>query len=312
MSLIHFIVYNIIKKGKKEFDKNNPPDYVLRREQEIQSRAPKNVKVEQIANDGVNGEYLSKGNNPEAKVLMYIHGGGFVGGSPAARRAFTGYTAKKLGYNVYSVDYRLAPEYAFPFGAKDCLKAYKMLVEKYGAKNICLIGESAGGNLVLSVALQAKAQGIDLPACIVVFSPTLQYTRIFPSYKNNAKTDCMLDITFLEEVKSTYLINTDNERNPFAAPLFGDFTDFPPTFIGVSDSEYLYDDSVELNKRLQKFGVKSELMIYHKKMHAFQVIPVLPEAKRALKNAKSFIDKYLMSTEQLHLFPVAQKQPPKT
>ena len=99
--MIHFIVYNIIKKGKKEFYKNNPPDYVLRREQEIQSRAPKNVKVEQIANDGVNGEYLSKGNNPEDKVLMYIHGGGFVGGSPAARRAFTGYTAKKLGYNVY-------------------------------------------------------------------------------------------------------------------------------------------------------------------------------------------------------------------
>ena len=198
MSLIHFIVYNIIKKGKKEFYKNNPPDYVLRREQEIQSRAPKNVKVEQIANDGVNGEYLSKGNNPEDKVLMYIHGGGFVGGSPAARRAFTGYTAKKLGYNVYSIDYRLAPEYAFPFGAEDCLKAYKMLVEKYGARNICLIGESAGGNLVLSVALQAKAQGIELPACIVVFSPTLQYTRIFPSYKNNAKTDCMLDITFLE------------------------------------------------------------------------------------------------------------------
>lgn len=134
MSLIHFIVYNIIKKGKKEFDKSNPPDYVLRHEQEIQSRAPKNVKVEQIANDGVNGEYVSKGNNPEDKVLMYIHGGGFVGGSPAARRAFTGYTAKKLGYNVYSIDYRLAPEYAFPFGAEDCLKAYKMLVEKYGKK----------------------------------------------------------------------------------------------------------------------------------------------------------------------------------
>lgn len=293
MSLIHFIVYNIIKKGKKEFDKNNSPDYVLRREQEIQSRAPKNVKVEQIANDGVNGEYLSKGNNPEDKVLMYIHGGGFVGGSPAARRAFTGYTAKKLGYNVYSIDYRLAPEYAFPFGAEDCLKAYKMLVEKYGARNICLIGESAGGNLVLSVALQAKAQGIELPACIVVFSPTLQYTRIFPSYKNNAKTDCMLDITFLEEVKTTYLKTLENETNPYAAPLYGDFTGFPPIYIAVSDSEYLYDDSLEFYKKLQTLNVTSQFDVYHKKMHAFQVIPVLPEAKRTLKTAKSFIDKYL-------------------
>lgn len=293
MSLIHFIIYNIIKKGKKEFDKNNPPDYVLRREQEIQSRAPKNVKVEQIANDGVNGEYLSKGNNPECKVLMYIHGGGFVGGSPATRRTFTGYTAKRLGYNVYSIDYRLAPEYAFPFGAEDCLKAYKMLVEKYGAKNICLIGESAGGNLVLSVALQAKAQGIELPACIVVFSSTLQYTRIFPSYKHNAKTDCMLDIMFLEEVKTTYLKTSENETNPYAAPLCGDYTGFPPIYIAVSDSEYLYDDSLEFYKKLQTLNITSQFDVYHKKMHAFQVIPVLPEAKRALKNAKSFIDKYL-------------------
>lgn len=293
MSLIHFIVYNIIKKGKKEFDKNNPPDYVLRREQEIQSRAPKNVKVEQIANDGFVGEYLSKEGNSKDKVLMYIHGGGFVGGSPAARRAFTGYVVNKLGYNVYSVEYRLAPEYPFPCGSEDCLKAYKTLVEKHGAKNICLIGESAGGNLVLSVALQAKAQGIELPACIVVFSPTLQYTRIFPSYKNNAKTDCMLDITFLEEVKTTYLKTSENETNPYAAPLYGDFTGFPPIYIAVSDSEYLYDDSLEFYKKLQTSNVTSQFDVYHKKMHAFQVIPVLPEAKRALKNAKSFIDKYL-------------------
>lgn len=294
MSFIHFIAYNIIKKGKTDFDHNNPPDYALRRRKEIQSRAPKSVKVERITSDGVIGEYLSKEGNPEDKVLMYIHGGGFVGGSPGARRSFTGYAAKKLGYNVYSVDYRLAPEYAFPCGAEDCLKAYKMLVEKYGAKNICLIGESAGGNLVLSTALQAKAQGIELPACVVVFSPTLQYTQIFPSYKKNAQTDCMLGTTFLEEVKTVYLKNAENEANPYAAPLYGDYTNFPPIYIAVSDSEYLYDDSAELYKKLQMLDITSQFDVYCKKMHAFQVIPVFPEAKRALMNAKSFINKYLI------------------
>lgn len=298
MSFSHFIACKIVNKGKTEFDRNNPPDYVQMRSKEIQYSAPKNVKVEDIASGGFVGEYLSKEGNSKDKVLMYIHGGGFVGGSPASRRNFTGYVANKLGYNVYSAEYRLAPEFPFPCGAEDCLKAYKTLIEKHGAKNICLIGESAGGNLVLSTALQAKAQGIELPACIVVLSPTVQYTEVFPSYKRNEKTDCILGKTFLDEVKSTYLISPDNERNPFAAPLFGDFTEFPPTFIDVSDSEYLYDDSVELNKRLQKFGVKSELTVYHKKMHAFQVIPVFLESKKALHQVKKFIDNEMTETKQ--------------
>lgn len=295
MSLLHFIACKIVNKGKVEFDKNCPPDYVGRRNKEIQSSAPRKVKVVKIPSGGFVGEYLSKEGNSMDKVWMYIHGGGFVGGSPAARRAFTGYVVNKLGYNVYSVEYRLAPEYPFPCGAEDCLKAYKTLVEKHGAKNICVIGESAGGNLVLSTLLQAKTQRVELPACIVLFSPTVQYTEILQSYKRNVKTDCILGNTFLEEVKSTYLINTDNERNPFAAPLFGDFTGFSPAFIGVSDSEYLYDDSVELNKRLQKFGVKSELMVYHKKMHAFQVIPSFPESRKALMQAKNFVDGVMRS-----------------
>lgn len=126
MSLIHFIVYNIIKKGKKEFDKNNPPDYVLRREQEIQSRAPKNVKVEQISNDGVNGEYLSKGNNLEDKVLMYIHGGGFVCGSPAARRAFTGYTAKLISE---ATDLKVKEYMSGPMGGDQQIGAKEALEE---------------------------------------------------------------------------------------------------------------------------------------------------------------------------------------
>ena len=295
MSLAHFIACKIVKKSKTEFDRNHPPDYVGRRKKEIQSSAPGKVNVEKISN-GFVGEYLSKKGNSTDKVLMYIHGGGFVGGSPAARRAFTGYVANKLGYNVYSVEYRLAPEYPFPCGAEDCLKAYKSLVGKHGAGNICVAGESAGGNLVLSTLLQAKAQKVELPACIVLFSPTVQYTEVFPSYKTNVKTDCILGNTFLDEVKSTYLINSDNERNPFAAPLFGDFTGFPPTFIGVSDSEYLYDDSVELNKRLQAFGVKREFVVYHKKMHAFQVIPVFPESKKALVQVKKFIDNKIAGT----------------
>lgn len=293
MSLMHSEAFEMINKCKVGFDKNNPPDYMQRRSQEIPACVPESVTVKQITSDGFAGEYLSKEGNSKDKFLLYIHGGGFVGGSPASKRAFTGYVANELGYNVYSVRYRLAPENPFPCGAEDCIKAYKTLADKHGAKNICMIGESAGGNLVVSTVLQAKSKGLELPACIAVFSPTLQYTETFSSYKRNVRTDCMLDVTFLDEVRSTYLVNKENETNPYAAPLYGDFSGFPPTYIGVSDSEYLYDDSAELYKKLQSAGVESKLDVYHKKMHAFQVITVFPESKKALQDVKRFIDRYL-------------------
>ena len=295
MSLSHYIAFKIVNKGKTVYDKNAPPDYAERRRKERDIPAPKGVKVSDIYLDGISCEFLTKEGNAKDKVLLYIHGGGFVGGSSASRRDFTGYVAGKLGYNVCSANYRLAPENPFPCGAKDCFEVYRALTQKYGAKNICLIGESAGGNLVLSAALQAKAWGAELPACIVLFSPTVQYTLVYPSCKRNLSSDCMLSASFLDEVKAAYLKTKENQTNPYAAPLLGDFTGFPLVYIGVSDSEYLFDDSVELYKKLQASGVESKLDVFHKKMHAFQVIPAFPEAKKALNDAKKFMDKYLIS-----------------
>lgn len=160
------------------------------------------------------------------------------------------------------------------------------------------MGESAGGNLVASTLLSARAEGLPLPACAALLSPTLQYREEFPSYRNNAATDCMLGKTFLTEVRATYLRDPERANDPLASPLLGDVTGFPPCFLTVSDSEYLYDDSVRFSEKLKAAGVPCELEVYHGLLHAFPIIAALPEAQDANQKMGTFFDRYLKEANQ--------------
>lgn len=294
MSIMHSIFYKIIEKGKAPFDPLNPPDFKKKREVEEEQAhlmpVPKGVEYEIKKMNGVPVEYVSYPSNPQDQIIFYIHGGGFASGSSTQRRNFTGYVAKKLRYNVLSVDYCLAPENPFPKGLEECLVVYKETLKKYDSHKIVFFGESAGGNLVLALALMAKDQGLPLPAGIVAASPTVQYSKELPSYKSNADTDCMIS-NIVDRIKAVYFQTEDKEvlENPYGSPLFGDFHGFPPIFINVSESEVLRDDSYLLKKKLDEQGVKTRILSRNKMMHAYLIQAMVPEAKCDLKEVKKFI-----------------------
>lgn len=294
MSLSHSIAFRIVKKGMRSFDPNHLPDFEAQRKQERIPKLPKGVTREGARFGRIPGEWLRDAGNRPDKAILYIHGGGFIGGSSASRRDFTGYLAKTSGYDVASVDYRLAPEHPFPAAPKDCFAAYQVLVQLFGAENLALAGESAGGNLVLSVLLQAKDAGIPLLACATVISPTVQYDRILPSYEENRETECMVGDLSLE-VQTLY-VQTDELpvlQNAYGAPLYGELDGFPPVQIIVSSSEALLSDSVELYRKLRRSGVKSDLIQYTGMMHAFAVIPTFPESRKAIREMETFWHKNL-------------------
>ena len=153
MSLMHSILFRSLMKNRKYYDPNVPKDYPAERRKEIKSTAmvkiPKGVTLRGGTLGGVDVEWITGENNPTDRIVLYIHGGGFVTGSSAARGGFTSYVAHTLGLNVVSVDYRLAPEHPFPAGPHDCLAAYEALLAQYPSDRIVFLGESAGGNLVL-------------------------------------------------------------------------------------------------------------------------------------------------------------------
>lgn len=294
MSLLHDIIFFFIKKGQKPYNPNEKMDYQKARKNEeegVPQNLPRKVLVKDIELDDVEGEFLYGEDNPRDKCIIYIHGGGFVGGSTKTVRPLTGELVKRLKRNIYSIHYRLAPEHPFPAAPEDCFKAYYALERKYGGENIILMGESAGGNLVLATALRAKAEGMTPPKCVIAMAPTVQFDQEFPSYTENLKSDCMVS-NLCEQVQDIYLQSKDLNvlRNPYVAPYYGDFEDFPPTFLIVSDSEVLRDDALMLYEKLQNQNVKCKLSVYHNMMHIFEVIPSLPESKRAYKEIEDFID----------------------
>lgn len=301
MSFMHSMVFYFCKKGKRRYSPNQPQNYPEKRAAEVsQNRfvsVPRSVCIRETAMGGVPVELVTHAKNPTDRIVLYLHGGGFVVGSVKTRRMFTSYIANKLGYNVVAPEYRLAPEHPFPAAPQDCFTVYRELLGEYSPDRIILLGESAGGNLVLAVLLQIKAAGLPMPAAALCISPCVQFDQILPSYTQNRETEAMVD-NLSEEVFDTYLCSREPSmiRDPLAAPYYGDFTGCPPVCLWASESEVLRDDSVILYEKLKKEGQPCRLYLRDGMIHTWLVIPYIPEARRDLKTVKSCMDAAINGT----------------
>lgn len=298
MSLIHTIVFKQMMKSKVLYSPDNKIDYDKKRQEErMQTKRiplPKNVAIKESSIEGIPVELVTAKGNRRDQTIYYIHGGGFILGEAATRRFFTAYLAGKLHYNVVAVNYRLAPEFPYPAGAMDCITVYEALLKKYDSKKIMFVGESAGGNLVLSTLLRAKERNLPLPAAVFAIAPTVQYDKVFPSYRENLNTDCMVGY-LSEEVCDLYLQSREKEllENPFAAPYYGDYSGCPPIFLWASDSEVLRDDSIYFYNKMKKAGWDCELYLRDGMMHTYMITPSFPESKKDLKIMKRRMDEVM-------------------
>ena len=297
MSILHSIIFRAVERGKTSYDPQHPINYEAKRaaqEKITPQGLPHGVCAREVLEAEVSGELLYAEGNPEDTTVLYIHGGGFVVGSTKTVRPFTGRLVSLLGLNVLSISYRLAPEHPYPAAHEDCMSAYRWLLRQPFGKRIVIMGESAGGNLVLGTVLHAKDEGLRLPECSVLLAPTVQYDQVFPSYIENLKTECMVS-NLSEETRAVYLCSNDPAalHDPYFAPYYGDFVGFPTTLLIASDSEVLRDDAIFLQDKMRKAGVKSELKLYHGLMHTFPLIPAIPESKQAYREIRAFVDNTL-------------------
>jgi acetyl esterase/lipase len=236
---------------------------------------------------GVAGEWVEAGGVP-AGTLLYLHGGGYIACSPLTYRSLTGAFAIR-GFRVFAPDYRLAPEHPFPAAVDDGLAVYRAMLETAGgAGNLCIAGDSAGGGLVLAVLLAAKAAGLAMPACALLFSPWTDLAITGPSVTSNFKRDSMLAGNLLPD-GAAYYLNGADAKLPLASPLYGDLTGLPPLLIQVGDGEVLLDDSTRLAAAARSAGVTVEIKIWEKMPHVWQLFQsFLPEARVAMDEAVSF------------------------
>jgi epsilon-lactone hydrolase len=246
------------------------------------------VQITSVNEAAVRGEWLALRSCSQEKVLLYLHGGGYVSCSPASHRPITARLARMLGWRIFALDYRLAPEHPFPAAVDDAMYAYDWLAKSgMRAENITLAGDSAGGGLVVALLLRLRERQRPLPARAVCFSPWVDLTGDC-NYRN-ADSCAMFRGADVSSFASLYL-GTAAATAPEASPIFADLAGIPPLLIQVSSTELLLDDAVRLHERALGAGVQSTLSIYPGVPHVWQIFPgLIPEARLALLEAAEFL-----------------------
>lgn len=209
-----------------------------------------------------------------SKVILYCHGGGYTSGNLGYARVLAAKMANATGCEVLAFQYRLAPEFPYPAALEDALEAWEYLMHQgWGAKNVILAGDSAGGNLALELTLALKEAGRFLPGRLVLFSPWTDMTASGASYTHREALDPMLTEQYIRSVRSAYAPGVDYSQPQFS-PLFADLSGLPPTLIQVGEREILASDSEQLQKALIAAGVPCVLQSWPGMWHVFQMFPL--------------------------------------
>lgn len=252
-------------------------------------RVRQGVNYETVNIGGLDAEWVRVDRKHMKKyIILYCHGGGFFTGSLKYARTITAKLAMSTSFDVLSFDYRLAPEFPYPAALYDATQVWDYLMNYgYGARDIILIGDSAGGNLALAMTLKLKAQERMLPRGILLFSPWTDMTLGGKSHETRNDSDPILDEAYLKKAIAAYA-EGEELTDPYISPLFGDFTGFPPTYIQVGSNEVLLSDSMELHRKMIRQNSLCKLDVFKGMWHVFQMSPFKP-AYEAMDQAAEFI-----------------------
>lgn len=244
------------------------------------------VTREAISADGVPCEWVIPRNSPAEPVLLYLHGGGFVFGLTSLHLQMGAFLAQKLGLRILMVDYRLAPTYPFPAALDDCATAYRWLLKQgIAAQDIGVAGDSAGGNLTITLLMKLRDSGGPLPAAAACLSPVTDLTKdkVRPGYN-----DPLLPPRAMRFYNKSYVGDHD-ARNPLISPVFGDLRGLPPLLIHVGEDELLCDEAIQFEKLARAAGGDVRLEIYPRMWHVWQLYLTLPQAVQSLDDIAQFL-----------------------
>ena len=252
-------------------------------------RFPDGVVGTPVVAGGVPAEWVDAPGAVTDRVVLYLHGGGYVAGSIDSHRNLTGHLAQAMGCRLLALDYRLAPEHPHPAPVEDAVAAYRWLLDQgIPAHGVMIAGDSAGGGLTVAALLMARDQGLPMPAVAVPMSPMLDLEATGESMTTRAAVDPMITKNMALEIVQLFIGDGDR-HDPYAAPLLGDLTGLPPLLIQVGDAEVLLDDSIRLADKARAAGVDVTLEVWPEMIHVFQASAgFVPESDQAIARIAEF------------------------
>ena len=249
-------------------------------------RHRKCVSYKDIGLAKLRAEYIIPRSPRHEALILYLHGGGYVLGSMDYARGFGTLIAAETSIKVCCLEYRLAPEHRFPAALDDAYYTYRFLIESgFPSERIVLCGESAGGGLIYALSLKLKAEGCPMPRGIIALSPWSDLTLSGSSYEFNRANDPSMTEKRLRFYAESY---SEQFKDPYVSPLFGDLTGLPPSMILAGGHEIMLSDSMSLHEKLLSCGCGSTLHIAPEMWHVYLMYKIA-EAKNGFNKINDFI-----------------------
>ena len=244
------------------------------------------VKIEEIEIAGVRCHMVSPHDLPPEnadKVLINLHGGGFVLGSGSLVEAIP--VANLAKVRVIAVDYRLAPEHPFPAAVDDVVAVYRSVLEHHTPNNVGIFGTSAGGFITAQTIMRLAKEGLPSPALAGVFTAGGQLddmgdtAQIFTLSGFYGHHDLPSDHEMSEV--AAYLRGADH-ADPLVSPIRGDVSIFPPTLLVSGTRDALLSVTASFHLALRRANVDAELYVFEAMPHGHWFLMDLPEAREAV------------------------------
>lgn len=220
------------------------------------------------------------------RIILYIHGGCFVGGSRSSWQGFCASLANACSSRVVIPEFRLAPAHAFPAAIEDIQSCFKTL---YIEEQIALsLSESDAENQIPEIIVAADGSGATQALAflfnlrerykksikqVILFSPWLNLAASSPVIQDKKSSDEILSSDCLRRSSDVYTYSS-NLENPFVSPIFVTdevLKDFPPVYIQIGEKEILLNDAKNFKQKLEQNGVSCTLDIWKDMMFMFQM-----------------------------------------
>src|SRR4051794_10431307 len=259
------------------------------------------VLLEAVDCDGVPGEWSLAPGSDRSRVLLFFHGGGYCSGSILSHRRMVTEAGRAARRRTLAVGYRLAPEHPYPAAHQDAMSAWRF-VRRQGipADAIVVGGDSAGGNLTVTLINRLRGTGEPLPACAWLISPWTDLTMSGTTLDTKDTVDPIIHKGYLGELADAYLPTLVDRKDPLISPLFADLRGFPPTLIQVGSAETLLSDATRFAAAAGSADVAVTLEIWRQMIHAWPLWNAkLEDGRRALAKAGEFIRAHDRTEERI-------------
>ncbi|WMX13706.1 alpha/beta hydrolase [Aureispira sp. CCB-E] len=292
-SLSYYIVTTVLRiKGLKKIFAQDPIPYEKLRKEDIHIPSKRVLKGNastqfKVLNTLVTSLVPKKYNNDQF-LLLYCPGGAFVSGPNLLSWDSLAKLVRNTGINAWMLDYPKAPEAKILETTQNIDAVYAKALEQYDASRIILIGDSAGGNLILTLTQRLIAKQQPLPRRLIAISPAFDGSMTNPEIDRVDPYDCMLSKKGVLSAKRMCQGNLDI-KDPMLSPLYGSFKNFPPVDLFMGEYDVLYPDQKLGRAKMEQEGVDLNVTIGKKMPHIWPLLPVMKEGVNALKKIEKII-----------------------